>query len=69
MSFEAYLENIKAKTGKTPEDFKDIAEKKVLLKSGVTATQIVNWLKKILIWVEVTQWRCILFSRTMVGSR
>jgi hypothetical protein len=28
MSFQAYLDNIKAKTGKTPEDFKKLAEKK-----------------------------------------
>ncbi len=28
MSFQAYLENIKTKTGKTPEDFKKLAEKK-----------------------------------------
>lgn len=27
MSFQAYLDNIKAKTGKTPEDFKKAAEK------------------------------------------
>lgn len=46
MSFQAYLDNIKSKTGKTPQDFKDIAEKKGLLKPGVTATQIVDWLKE-----------------------
>ena len=46
MSFQAYLDNIKSKTGKTPQDFKDVAEKKGLLKSGVTATQIVDWLKE-----------------------
>ena len=34
MSFQAYLKNIKAKTGKTPEDFKKLAEKKGLLKPG-----------------------------------
>jgi len=31
MSFQAYIDNIKAKTGKTPEDFKKRAEKKVCL--------------------------------------
>jgi uncharacterized protein YdhG (YjbR/CyaY superfamily) len=46
MSFQAYLDNIKAKTGKTPEDFKKIAEKKGLLKPGVKAGQIVSWLKE-----------------------
>ncbi len=34
MSFQAYIDNIKAKTGKKPEDFKKIAEKKGLLKPG-----------------------------------
>ena len=46
MSFQAYIDNIKAKTGKTPEDFKKIAEKKGLLNPGVKAMEIVNWLKK-----------------------
>ena len=46
MSFEAYIDNIKAKTGKTPADFKKIAEKKGLLKPGVKAGEIVAWLKK-----------------------
>lgn len=46
MSFQAYLDNIKVKTGKTPEDFKKIAEKKGLLKPNVKAGEIVAWLKK-----------------------
>lgn len=50
MSFQAYIDNIKAKTGKTPADFKKLAEKKGFLKNGelvktVKATEIVNWLK------------------------
>ena len=32
MSFQAYIDNIKTKTGKTPEDFRKIAESKGLLK-------------------------------------
>jgi hypothetical protein len=28
MSFQAYIDNIKAKTGKSPADFKLLAEKK-----------------------------------------
>lgn len=28
MSFQAYLDNIQEKTGKTPADFKELAEKK-----------------------------------------
>lgn len=45
MSFQAYIDNIKAKTGKTPEDFIKIAEKKGLTKPGVKAGEIVDWLK------------------------
>jgi hypothetical protein len=46
MSFQAYIDNIKAKTGKTPEDFKKLAGKKGLLKPGVKAGEIVKWLKE-----------------------
>ena len=27
MTFQAYIDNIRAKTGKTPEDFRDLARK------------------------------------------
>ncbi len=51
MSFQAYLDNIQAKTGKSPEDLKKLGEKKGFLKNGklaegVKATEIVNWLKE-----------------------
>lgn len=51
MSFQAYIDNIKKKTGKTPDDFKKLAEKKGFLKGGelvktVKATEVVNWLKE-----------------------
>ena len=46
MSFQAYLDNIKLKTGKSPEAFKKLAEKKGLLKPGTKAGEIVAWLKK-----------------------
>jgi predicted transport protein len=45
MSFQAYLDNIKAQTGKTPEDFLALAEKKGYLKEGVKTGEIVAWLK------------------------
>lgn len=45
MTFQAYLDSIKAQTGKAPEDFKALAEKKGLLKPGVKAEEIVVWLK------------------------
>ena len=51
MSFQAYINNIKLKTGKTPEEFKKLAEAKGFLKEGVLvktvkATEITNWLKE-----------------------
>jgi hypothetical protein len=46
MSFEAYIDNIEAETGKKPEDFRKLAEKKGLLKPGVKASEIVAWLKE-----------------------
>lgn len=45
MSFKAYIDNIKAKTGKTPEDFLRIAETKGLLDPGVKTGQLLEWLK------------------------
>jgi Domain of unknown function (DUF4287) len=46
MSFQAYLDNIKIKTGKTPADFKKLADKKGLLKPDVKAGEIIKWLKE-----------------------
>ena len=51
MSFQAYIDNIKLKTGKTPTDFKKLAEKKGFLLDGqlvktVKATEITSWLKE-----------------------
>lgn len=51
MSFEAYLRNIKAKTGKSAADFKQLAEFEGFtrggrLAPGVKAGAIVQWLKQ-----------------------
>jgi hypothetical protein len=51
MSFQAYIDNIKKKTGKGPEDFIELAGKKGFLEKGklkpeVKAGEIVAWLKK-----------------------
>jgi len=51
MPFQAYLDNIKTKTGKGPEDFKKLADKKGFTKNGkladgVKAGAIVQWLKE-----------------------
>ncbi|MFO1166701.1 MAG: DUF4287 domain-containing protein [Rhodoblastus sp.] len=44
MSFQAYLDNIKAKTGMTPADFHAAAIKKNMLGADYTATKFVEWL-------------------------
>jgi len=51
MSFLAYIDNIIAKTGKTPADFKKLAEKNNFIIEGklnpeTKATEITNWLKE-----------------------
>ena len=51
MSFQDYLDTIQKKTGKTPADFKALAEQKGFtqngkIKDGVKATQITDWLKQ-----------------------
>ncbi|GAB4011091.1 hypothetical protein GCM10028808_23690 [Spirosoma migulaei] len=45
MSFQAYIDNIRAKTGKGPDDFKQLADEKGLLKPGTKAGFILAWLK------------------------
>lgn len=51
MSFQAYIDNIRTKTGKSPEDFKKLAEEKGFIVEGeipksIKATEITNWLKE-----------------------
>ncbi len=50
MSFQAYLDNIQAKTGKTPADFRAMAVAKGFatangIAPGTKAAQITDWLK------------------------
>ena len=50
MSFQAYLDNIQTKTGKSPDDFRALAAAKGFsdgagLRPGIKAGQIVDWLK------------------------
>lgn len=48
MSFHTYLANIQAKTGKSPDEFRRLAEEHGFIKDGillVKATEITNWLK------------------------
>ena len=50
MSFQAYLDNIQTKTGKSPDDFRKIAAQRGYtaggrLRADVKAGEIVQWLK------------------------
>jgi hypothetical protein len=50
MSFQAYLDNIEAKTGTSPAQFKRLADRKRFstrgrIREGVKAGQAVAWLK------------------------
>jgi hypothetical protein len=51
MSFQAYIDNIKAITGKLPEELQKRAQEKGFIKDGelladIKAGQIVAWLKE-----------------------
>lgn len=46
MLFQAYLDNIKAKTGKSRRQLKDLAAEAGILKSDMKANELVAWLKK-----------------------
>jgi hypothetical protein len=51
MSFQAYLDNIQTKTGKTPADFRSLAANKGFadargLRPGIKAGEIIAWLKQ-----------------------
>lgn len=48
MTFKAYLENIQAKTGKSPEEFLELAKKKGFVKNGKIVAkyaELLGWLK------------------------
>lgn len=51
MSFQAYLDNIQTKTGKSPADFKAMAAEKGFteagaLRKGVKAGEVLAWLER-----------------------
>jgi len=51
MTFQAYIDNIQAKTGKSPADFKQLAKEKGWMAGGklradVKPMQVVAWLKE-----------------------
>jgi len=50
MSFKAYLDNIQTKTGKSPAEFRRMAERKGFvtggsITKGIKAGEIIDWLK------------------------
>lgn len=46
MTFQAYLDNIQQKTGKTPDDFHALAKKKGMLRGDIKAMEFVGWVKE-----------------------
>lgn len=46
MSFQAYLDNIEQKTGKTPLEFIKLAKSKGYADSSTKTSEIVKWLKE-----------------------
>jgi hypothetical protein len=46
MTFQAYIDNIYSKTGKSPADFLADAKKVGILHDGVKVMEIVKWLKE-----------------------
>lgn len=46
MSFQAYIDNIKAKTGKSPRDFMMLMKKKGIFSPDMKASVLVSFLAK-----------------------
>jgi Domain of unknown function (DUF4287) len=46
VTFQAYLDNSKEKTGKTPADFKALAEEDGVSSPDMKAEELVVWLKE-----------------------
>ncbi len=49
MTYKAYIDNIKLQTGKSPEDFVELAERKGFIMNGKTVAkhgEMLAWLKK-----------------------
>lgn len=46
MSFQAYIDNIQAKTGKTPEQIKQVAEDAGVYRRDMKANELVTFLAK-----------------------
>ena len=46
MSLQAYLDNIRSKTGKTPDDFRKAAMETGVFQPDMKAGELVAWLKQ-----------------------
>ena len=46
MTFQAYIDNIRAKTGKTPEELKQLMDQAGVYHPDMSATELVEWLAK-----------------------
>ena len=46
MTFQAYIDAVHSKTGKSPEELKALMERAGLYKPNMTATELVTWLKQ-----------------------
>ncbi|HSX41320.1 MAG TPA: DUF4287 domain-containing protein [Candidatus Saccharimonadales bacterium] len=46
MTFQAYIDNIKAKTGRTPEGLRDLAQSAGVYHPDMKAGELVDWLKQ-----------------------
>ena len=45
-AFQSYIDNIKAKTGKTPADFRALAQKAGLVRPDTKAGEVIAWLEQ-----------------------
>jgi hypothetical protein len=46
MTFQAYLNSVRAKTGKTPEQLKELADEAGVYRPDMKAGELVAWLKE-----------------------
>lgn len=46
MTFQAYLDNIQQKTGKTPDELHELAKNRGMLRGDIKAMEFVGWIKE-----------------------
>jgi len=65
LTYKAYVDNIKAKTGKDPAYFQKLAKEKGLVKHA----ELLSWLKSDCGWDMVTLTRLFCISMTLTSPR